>query len=77
MRTTATPPGAREIFRVRVQRQRDGQVLATCDSPACLSRASDEKQALEKIRNEIRYRIEWCPCTGVDDDYVQLEIERG
>jgi len=31
---------------------------------------------LEKIRAEIRYRIEWCPCTGVDDDCVQLEIER-
>ena len=29
-----------------------------------------------KLRAEIRYRIEWCPCTGVDEDYVQLEIDR-
>jgi hypothetical protein len=76
MRTTATPEGARETFRVRVQKQRDGLVLATCDSPLCLSRASTEKEALEKLRAEIRYRIEWCPCTGVGDDYVQLEIVR-
>jgi hypothetical protein len=75
-RTTATPPGARETFRVRVQRQRDGQVLVTCAAPLCMSRAANEADALDKIRREIRYRIEWCPCTGVDDDYVQLEIER-
>ena len=56
--------------------RRDGLVLATCDSPLCLSRASTEKEALEKLRAEIRYRIEWCPCTGVGDDYVQLEIVR-
>jgi hypothetical protein len=76
MRTTATPPGARETFRVRVQRQSDGRVLATCEQPLCMSRAASETEALAKLRDEIRYRIEWCPCTGVDDDYVQLEIER-
>jgi hypothetical protein len=76
MRTTATPPEARETFRVRVQKQRDGLVLVTCGQPVCLSRAATEAEALEKIKQEIRYRIEWCPCTGVDDEYVQLEIER-
>ena len=76
MRTTATPPGARETFRVRLQRQSDGRVLATCDSPSCMSRAANETEALVKIRAEIRYRIELCPCTGVDDDYVQLELDK-
>jgi hypothetical protein len=76
MRTAATPAGAHETFRVRLQRQSDGRVLATCDRPLCMVRAAGENEALAKIRAEIRYRIEWCPCTGVDDDYVQLEIER-
>ncbi len=76
MRTTATPSGARETFRVRLTTQRDGQVLATCEAPTCIARASNEADALEKIKAEIRYRIEWCPCTGVDDDYVQLQVER-
>jgi hypothetical protein len=76
MRTTATPPGAKETFRVRLQRQRDGGFVATCDAPVCMSRAATEEAVLEKIRSEIRYRIEWCPCTGVDEDYVQLAIER-
>jgi hypothetical protein len=75
MRTTATPPGARETFRVRLKKTSDGY-LATCASPTCMARARSEAEALEKLRAEIRYRIELCPCTGVDDDYVQLEIER-
>jgi hypothetical protein len=75
MRTTATPPGAHETFRVRVQKG-DGAVVVTCQSPTCMSRGRTEAEALEKIRAEIRYRIEWCPCTGVDEDYVQLEITR-
>ena len=40
-----------------------------------MSRAASESEALAKLRAEIRYRVEWCPCTGVDDDYVQLQIE--
>jgi hypothetical protein len=76
MRTTATPPGAHETFHVHVQRQRDGHVLATCEAPVCMSRGSSEEEALAKLREEIRYRIEWCPCTGVEDDYVQLVVER-
>jgi hypothetical protein len=76
MRTTATPSGARETFHVRVQPQSDGQVLATCESPVCMSRGRTEADALDKIKREIRYRIEWCPCTGVDDDYVQLDVRR-
>ena len=75
-RTTATPPGAKETFRVRVA-EREGSFVATCDAPTCMARARTETEAIEKIRAEIRYRIEWCPCTGVEDDYVQLDIERG
>ena len=65
---------ATKKFRVRVQALREGGFLATCESPVCMSRARTREEVLEKIRAEIRYRLEWCPCTGVDDDYVQLEI---
>ena len=68
---------ASRTFRVQLKAQSDGYVLASCASPVCLSRARSEAEALEKIRAEIRYRIEWCPCTGVGEDYVQLAVERG
>jgi hypothetical protein len=74
--TTATPPGAQETFHVRLRHQSDGAVLASCDRPLCMARGRSEAEALAKIRDEIRYRIEWCPCTGVEDDYVRLDVER-
>ena len=39
--------------------------------------ASGREQALEKMRNELRYRRELCPCSGVPDDYVELEVREG
>jgi hypothetical protein len=51
-------------------------VLASCNAPSCSARGRDEAEALERIRAEIRYRIEWCPCTGVDDDFVVLDVDR-
>ena len=65
---------ATKKFRVRVQALREGGFVATCDAPVCMSRAKTREEALEKLRAEIRYRLEWCPCTGVDDDYVQLDV---
>jgi hypothetical protein len=38
--------------------------------------APSRDEALEKLRGELRYRVELCPCSGVPDDYVQLEIRR-
>jgi hypothetical protein len=33
------------------------------------------EDALERARNEIRYRIEWCPCSAVSDEFVELELK--
>jgi hypothetical protein len=66
----------KRTFRVRLARQSEGYYLATCSAPVCMSRSKTEAEALARIREEIRYRIEWCPCTGVTDDYVLLEVER-
>ena len=65
-----------KYYRVTVRQQRNGWFLVTSDGPVCSSRARSEAEALDKIRAEIRYRIELCPCTGVEDDYVQLEVTR-
>jgi hypothetical protein len=36
--------------------------------------AVTREAALAKMRDELRYRVELCPCSGVSDDYVQLQI---
>jgi len=35
--------------------------------------AASRERAVEKMRNELRYRLELCPCTG--EQYKDLEIE--
>jgi hypothetical protein len=41
--------------------------------------ASTREEALTKMRNELQYRIEWCPCSGASGDTVELHVreERG
>jgi hypothetical protein len=36
---------------------------------------ADREAALEKLRREIRYRFEYCPCSGVTDDFVELDVQ--
>jgi hypothetical protein len=38
-------------------------------------RASTREEAQEKMRGEIRYRLELCPCSG--ESYQHVEIELG
>jgi hypothetical protein len=36
--------------------------------------ASSREDALRKMRNELQYRIELCPCSGVSGDTVELLV---
>ena len=39
--------------------------------------APTPEEALTKMRNELRYRVELCPCSGVSEDYVDLQVREG
>lgn len=34
--------------------------------------ALTREEALAKMRDELQYRIEWCPCSGASGDTVEL-----
>ena len=36
--------------------------------------AASRDQALTKMRNELQYRVELCPCSGVSGDTVVLQV---
>ena len=38
--------------------------------------ASSRDEALTKMRNELQYRIELCPCSGVSGDTVELRVHQ-
>jgi predicted RNA-binding Zn ribbon-like protein len=65
------------MFDVQVETTADGQYEASCSDPMVSMRGATSASALELLRAEIRYRLEMCPCSSVDDDYVQLRVGGG
>jgi hypothetical protein len=63
-------------FDVTVDSSEDGFV-AQCDSMSCSASGLSPTNALDALRDEIRYRLEFCPCTTVDEDYVELNVVSG
>jgi hypothetical protein len=66
------------IYRARLGREADGTwIAAAIELPHCWSRGGSADEALARLRDEVRYRIEFCPCSGVPDDFVTLEVVGG
>jgi hypothetical protein len=63
-------------FRCKMERTNNGQWSVRHSGPDTGTievTALSREQALEKMRLELRYRLELCPCTG--EQYKDLEIE--
>jgi hypothetical protein len=57
---------------------RNGQWLARHTGPSTGQvrvTAPTREEALTKMRSELQYRIEWCPCSGVSGDTVELQVQ--
>lgn len=62
-------------YRARLNQEPDGSwVAAALSLPHCWSRGATPDAALSRLRDEIRYRIEFCPCSGVDESFVQVQV---
>ena len=44
------------------------------DAGAVEARAASREEAIEKLKGEIRYRLELCPCTGETYQHIDVEI---
>lgn len=64
-------------FDVTVQAEEDGGYVASCEDPQCNGHGLSPTNALDALRAEIRYRLELCPCTTVDDAFVELHVASG
>ena len=63
-------------FRCRMARTSGGQWCVRHAGPDVGTvevTAASREQALEKMRGELRYRLELCPCTG--EQYKDIEID--
>jgi predicted RNase H-like HicB family nuclease len=64
-------------FEATVEQEPEGGYVASCAEPQCSGHGLSPANALDALRNEIRYRLELCPCTGVSDDFVELDVVSG
>jgi predicted RNase H-like HicB family nuclease len=60
-------------YDVTIEAAADGYV-AVCEDPQCRATGLSPTNALDSLREEIRYRLELCPCTTVDDGFVELNV---
>ena len=63
-------------FRCKLARTSGGQWTVSHSSSGTGTvevTAASREQALEKMRAELRYRLELCPCTG--EQYKDIEID--
>lgn len=62
-------------YSVTVEQGEGGGYVASCAELGISTTGLSAANALDALRDEIRYRIEMCPCTTVSDDYVQLDVQ--
>lgn len=64
-------------FPCTVKQLMDGAWQARCMASSVgtvVVEAPNREEVLDRMRDEIRFRVEFCPCSAVADDYVQLEV---
>jgi hypothetical protein len=57
--------------------QRGGHWVArheSADLGLVTAQAGSRQEAIEKLRGELRYRLEICPCTGESYQHIDVEI---
>jgi predicted RNase H-like HicB family nuclease len=64
-------------FEATVAAGEDGGFTASCEDPQCSGHGLSPTNALDALRDEIRYRLELCPCTSVDEGFVELDVRSG
>ena len=64
-------------YHVSLMRLADGHYYARCVSaPNGLAEGYGvtSEEALDKLGKEIRFQLEYCPCSGVAREYIELNV---
>lgn len=61
-------------YAVTVDSDEAGEFVASCAELGVSAHGLSSANALDALRDEIRYRLEMCPCTSVGEDYVELDL---
>ena len=52
-----------------------GEFTASCEQLGVAGHGLSPVAALDALKAEIRYRVELCPCSSVDDEAIELDLQ--
>lgn len=52
----------------------DGEYLAECRELGVSSHGLSPSSALDRVRDAIRFQIELCPCSTVNEEEIELDV---
>jgi len=61
-------------YQVTIEATGSGDYIASCEELGATARCLSPACALDRLRDEMQYRLEWCPCMCVEADEIELEI---
>ncbi len=61
-------------YHVTIEATDSGDYVASCDELGASARCLSPACALDRLRDEMHYRLEWCPCLCVDIDSIEFEL---
>ncbi|OGV46154.1 MAG: hypothetical protein A2X46_12635 [Lentisphaerae bacterium GWF2_57_35] len=53
----------------------DGEFIARCEELGVSAHGLNPRCALDALRLEIRYNLELCPCSSIEDKWIELEVK--
>lgn len=61
-------------FTVHVEASESGEFFAECAELGLRSSGLSPTNALDALRENIRYNLEYCPCSSLGEDSIKLEV---
>jgi hypothetical protein len=61
-------------FDVTLEETDSGDYLASCPDMGAQARCLSAQCALDMLRDELRYRLEWCPCLCVEEEEIDMRV---
>jgi hypothetical protein len=61
-------------YEVELDLSQDGEFVAQCKELGVSAHGLTPACALDALRLEIRYRLELCPCSSIEDKWIELDV---
>jgi predicted RNase H-like HicB family nuclease len=63
-------------YTVTIEATDAGDYVASCEELGATARCLSPACALDRLREEMQYCMEWCPCLSVDVNSIEFEVTR-